>query len=230
MIRYNTLLMDADETLLDFRRSEGYALERTLKAHGVTMTTAIHDDYHAINGTLWKQLETGAITRERLKLERFERLFESVGLRGTDAAAFNAAYMETLGGTGFLLDGALELLQALSASFRICLITNGTASVQHTRLQHSGILPFLSDVFISEEIGADKPSEIFFERVLKALGDPDKSELLVIGDSLTSDIDGGNRIGIDTCWYNPFRAAHPAHITPTVQVASFDELRALLLA
>lgn len=229
-MRYKTLLMDADETLLDFRRSEGYALERTLAAHGVTMTADIHDAYHAINGELWKQLETGDITRASLKVERFERLFRLVGLVGTDAEAFNAAYMQTLGTTGFMLDGALPLLKDLSARYDVHLITNGTASVQHPRLQHSGMLPYLGSVFISEEIGADKPSEVFFEAVLHALGNPDRRELLVIGDSLTSDIDGGNRMGIDTCWYNPFGATYPAHLTPTMQVASFDELRRRLLA
>lgn len=229
-MRYKILLMDADETLLDFRRSEGYALERTLAAHGVTMTRDIHDAYHAINGELWKQLETGEITRAALKTERFERLFRLVGLDGTDPLAFNAAYMQTLGTTGFMLNGALELLQALSVRYTIHLITNGTASVQHPRLQHSGMLPYLGSVFISEEVGADKPSEAFFGAVLRALGDPDMRDLLVIGDSLTSDIDGGNRMGIDTCWYNPFGASHPAHIVPTMQVASFDELRRLLLA
>ncbi len=230
MPQYKILLMDADETLLDFRRSEGYALEHTLKDYGVTMTTEIHELYHAINGVLWKQLETGDITRAHLKTERFKRLFEAIGLSSADPAVFNERYMTTLGSTGFLLEGAEELLSELSGRFAVYLITNGTASVQHTRLENSGILPYLSGVYISEEVGADKPSEVFFERVLEALGNPDKRECLVIGDSLSSDIDGGNRVGIDTCWYDPSGLLPPAHIVPTVQVASYGELRRFLFA
>lgn len=226
-MKYTTLLMDADETLLDFCRSEGYALATTLASHGVAMTPAMQESYHAINATLWQQLERGEITRDRLKVERFERFLLSIGLQ-TDAAAFNAVYMAAIGEKGFVLEGATALLQTLSTRFRIAIITNGTASVQHTRLVDSGLLPFIDDLFISEEVGADKPSTIFFDRVLSALGNPDKSSLLIVGDSLTSDIRGGLLSGIDTCWYNPSHKSHPADITPTMQVGSYDELAAIL--
>lgn len=225
---YTILLMDADETLLDFRRSEGFALEHTLQSCGVAMTPAIHDAYHEINRVLWQQLERGEIARSALRTLRFERLFAQIGLQGVDADAFNTAYMQTLGGTGFLLPGALELLRDLHARFKVYLITNGTASVQHTRLAHSGMLPFLHGVFISEEVGADKPSERFFEHVLSSIGSPDKREVLVIGDSLTSDVEGGRRMGLDTCWYAPDPAASANGIEPMYRVASFDELRSLL--
>lgn len=224
---YKTLLLDADETLLDFCRSEGYALETTLHAHGVSMTPTMQDRYHEINRSLWEQLERGEITRERLKVERFERFLASIGLC-TDAAVFNTAYMSAIGEKGFVLEGAVELLQTLSKRFRICIITNGTASVQHTRLADSGLLPFVSDLFISEEIGADKPSPLFFDYVLSALGNPDKGELLIIGDSLTSDIRGGILAGIDTCWFNPYAKRCPEELTPTMQVRSFSELLSIL--
>ncbi|MBR5134675.1 MAG: YjjG family noncanonical pyrimidine nucleotidase, partial [Clostridia bacterium] len=217
MMPYTCLLMDADETLLDFRRSEGYALETTLASHGVTMTPAMHEAYHEINRLLWQQLEVGALTRSRLKVQRFEEFFAVIGLEGVDAAAFNEAYMTAIGEKGFMLDGALALLKDLSARYPVYIITNGTASVQHTRLADSGMLPFVKDVFISEEIGADKPSPLFFDHVLNAIGNPDKRELLVIGDSLTSDVRGGNMSGIDTCWYNPDGKTAPAEITPTMQ-------------
>jgi len=229
MKRYTMLLMDADETLLDFRRSEGYALETTLASHGVAMTPAMHDTYHEINRQLWQQLETGTLTRARLKVQRFEEFFKAIGVFGIDAAAFNDAYMAAIGTKGFMLDGALDLLKDLSARYPVYIITNGTASVQHTRLADSGMLPFVKDVFISEEVGADKPSPQFFDHVLNAVGNPDKSELLIIGDSPTSDIRGGNLSEIDTCWYNPFGIECPAHIVPTVRVSSFDDLRKLLL-
>ena len=225
---YSILLMDADETLLDFRKSEGFALQTALAGHGITMTADIHDRYHEINRVLWQRLERGEIERARLKVQRFEELFAYLGVAHLDAAAFNAEYMTILGTKGFMLDGALELLAELSQHYTVYIITNGSASVQHVRLADSGMLPFVKDVFISEEIGADKPSPAFFEPVLAAIGNPDKRELLVIGDSLTSDIRGGNNVGIDTCWYAPHGEEAPADITPTVTVRSYDELRKFL--
>ncbi len=225
---YTTLLMDADETLLDFRKSEGFALEATLREHGIAMTPAVHDRYHEINRVLWQQLERGEIERARLKEQRFEELFVWLGAEGIDAAAFNASYMQTLGTKGFLLEGALDLLKDLSEKYAVYIITNGSASVQHVRLADSGILPYVRGVFISEEVGADKPSVGFFDPVWHAIGAPDKRELLIIGDSLTSDIRGGINAGIDTCWYNPDGAAHPADIVPTATVHSYQELRQFL--
>ncbi len=228
-MKYTALLMDADETLLDFCRSEGFALSDTLAKHGITMTAEMQSAYHRINRLLWQQLERGEIVRERLKVQRFEELFETIGAVGMDAAAFNEQYMMTLGKRGFLLDGALELVKTLSQHYRICIITNGTASVQHTRLADSGLLPYVDGVFISQEIGADKPSPVFFDAVLSALGDPDKRELLVIGDSLTSDIRGGLLSGIDTCWYAPHGEMPPTDILPTYTVRSYTELLSMLV-
>ncbi len=227
-MKYTTLLLDADETLLDFCRSEGFALEATLAAHGIAMTPAMQNAYHEINRLLWQQLERGEILRERLKVQRFEELFESIGAVDIDAADFNEQYMQTLGTRGFLLEGALELVQTLSKRYRLCIVTNGTASVQHTRLADSGLLPYMEHVFISQEIGADKPSPVFFDAVLSALGHPDKAELLIIGDSLTSDIRGGILSGIDTCWFDPAKKQAPAELTLTYHVSNYQELCDLL--
>ncbi|MBE6763067.1 MAG: noncanonical pyrimidine nucleotidase, YjjG family [Ruminococcaceae bacterium] len=229
-MRYTTLLMDADETLLDFCRSEGFALSDTMEKHGITMTPEIQHTYHEINRLLWQQLERGEIVRSRLKVQRFEELFEAIGASHIDAASFNEQYMQTLGTRGFVLDGAVGLVKALSEHYRICIITNGTASVQHTRLADSGLLPYINGVFISQEIGADKPSVAFFDAVLAALGHPDKSELLIIGDSLTSDIRGGLLSGIDTCWFAPNGGEPPSDIAPLYTVRSYDELLSMLLA
>lgn len=227
MKRYEILLMDADETLLDFRRSEGYALETELKNVGVTMTSAIHDTYHEINRVLWQQLERGDITRDRLKVVRFEQLFAHIGLNGVDAAAFNTAYMQTLSTKGFMLEGAMDCLKALSGRYDVYIITNGSASVQHVRLADSGMLPFVKGVFISEEVGADKPSAVFFDRVCEQIGLDDRSKALVIGDSLTSDMLGGIRSGFDTCWYSP--TAQTTDLPVTYTVDSYEKLLALLL-
>ena len=136
--------------------------------------------------------------------------------------------MNILSTKGFMLDGALELLTELSKTYAIYIITNGSASVQHVRLADSGMLPLVRNVFISEEVGADKPSTVFFDRVLEAIGNPDKREILIIGDSLSSDIRGGINVGIDTCWYAPSGEIAPADTQPTVTVRSYDELRKFL--
>lgn len=225
---YTILLMDADETLLDFRRSEGFALETALERHGVAMTPAVHERYHEINRVLWQRLERGEIERKRLKVQRFEELFAELGVTHLNAAAFNAEYMNILGTKGVMLDGALDLLADLSKTYAIYIITNGSASVQHRRLADSGMLPFVREVFISEEVGADKPSLAYFEHVLQAIGNPDKRDLLVVGDSLTSDIRGGINAGIDTCWYAPDGGDAPEDLAPTVTVRSYEELRQFL--
>jgi len=226
---YTTLLMDADETLLDFCKSEAFALEATFLRYGLCYEPSVRERYHEINRVLWQQLERGEIARERLKVRRFEQLFEFCGITGVDAAGFNADYMRCLGTRGFMLPGALDLLQALSLRYEIYIITNGSASVQHTRLADSGMLPFVKQVFISEEIGADKPSPLFFDYVTDHVTCRDKKAMLVIGDSLTSDIRGGRLAGIDTCWYNPQGLSCDKKEMPTMQVASFEELRKILL-
>lgn len=229
MKRYTTLLMDADETLLDFERSEQFALFHTLKARlGVTLTEEMRLCYHRINATLWRKLERGELTRDRLRTLRFEEWFAACSLAADDAAAFNAEYMQAIGLKGYVLDGALELLEKLSKRYAIHIITNGTACVQHTRLADSGLLPFVDRVFISEEIGADKPSPAFFDYVLSTIGSPLKEEILIIGDSPTSDIRGGMLSGIDTCWFDPHGATLPADIVPTTRVSSYDDLLNLL--
>lgn len=229
MRQYTTLLMDADETLLDFERSEQFALSHTLKTRlGVTLTEEMRLCYHRINATLWRKLERGEITRERLRTARFEEWFAACSLLFDDAAVFNADYMQAIGLKGYILDGAIELLEKLSEHYAVHIITNGTACVQHTRLADSGLLPFVDRVFISEEVGADKPSPVFFDYVLSAIGSPRKEDVLIIGDSPTSDIRGGILSGIDTCWFDPHGATLPEGIVPTIRVSSYEELLNLL--
>ncbi len=227
-MRYSTLLMDADETLLDFCKSEAFALEATFAQYGLGYEPLVRERYHEINRVLWQQLERGEIRRERLKVKRFEDLFSLCGVAHVDASAFNADYMRTLGTRGFMLPGALSFLEDCAKQYDVYIITNGSASVQHTRLKDSGMLPFVRAVFISEEIGADKPSRAFFDYVLDHIRETDKSRLLVIGDSLTSDIRGGRQAGLDTCWYQPDVSCDSGDETPTMRAATYAELRKIL--
>ena len=201
MRRYRYLLLDLDNTLLDFDRAEETAFFAAFSASGLVADAAVYRRYSEINDGLWKRLERGELRRERLKDLRFELLFAACGLG--DAAAsrvVSADYFRFLGAQSFTLPGAETVCRALSAEYELHIITNGTAVIQHSRLAGCGLLPYFSGVYISEEVGAAKPSNAYFTHVLRALGAPDGRGCCVVGDSLTSDIDGANAAGLDAVW------------------------------
>ena len=150
-----------------------------------------------------------------------------LGVDVAQGAALNARYVENLGQQAILLPGAMELLETLSRRYKLAVATNGLTLVQRARLQKSGFLPLLSGVFISQEMGVQKPDKAYYEHIFSAFGDDAREKYLMIGDSLSADIAGGINAGIDTCWYHPAGAAENA-LLPTYTVASFEELLALL--
>ena len=200
-MRYDALLLDADNTLLDFSRAEREAFTATCAHFSLPPRADRCARYSAVNERYWKLLEQKQITRDRLVVRRFEELFAEEGL-SVDAAAFDRFYREQLGNYAFCIEGARELLQALYPLLPLYVVTNGVASIQYRRLKDSGLLPYLRRVFVSEELGADKPSPAFFEPVLHEVG-AERSRLLICGDSPSSDIRGGRLCGIDTCLFDP---------------------------
>lgn len=227
-MRYSTLLFDADETLFDFRRSETQALHAVFRSHGLPETDEFLDAYHRINNALWDRYNRGEIEKAEITGTRFVRLFAQFGipLDGTD---FNRLYLDKLAACGCLLPGALELCRDLhGAGYTLCIITNGVGDVQKRRFRESGLAPYVTDLFISEEIGAGKPKPAFFNYVLCRLAESDKHRILVIGDSLCADIAGGRAAGLDTCWYDFRQTNAPNDATYTVH--SYRELHTLLLA
>lgn len=227
MKRYTHLLFDADGTLLDFAAAERAALRDTLAGHGITVTPELAADYHAINDAIWKQIETGAFDRANLNAARFGRLAERHGFT-YDPVALGEEYFSNMAKNGQLIEGALVLCQELACNYTLAIVTNGTARVQHGRLDGTPLMETMSYCFISEEIGAEKPSPAFFDAVAAAIPGFDRATALVIGDSLSSDIAGGIAAGIDTVWYNPAAKSAPAGRIPTYTVADYGELRALL--
>ncbi|MEL7623673.1 MAG: YjjG family noncanonical pyrimidine nucleotidase [Clostridiales bacterium] len=229
---YDDVLFDADDTLFDFRQAEKEAFFAVFQQRGFTMEAADLQDYIRINESLWRELELGLIEKADLKVLRFTRFFEELSqspdkakadtgkaLLASDVWVFAEDYLTFLGQGSHLMPEALAVCQTLSRICRLSIITNGISRVQESRLAASAIKPYISGLFVSEAFGAAKPQPEFFNPVFRILGIDSpvkKKRTIICGDSLTSDMAGGIRAGIDTCWYAPsgdFAAAQGLPIT-----------------
>ena len=221
MNRFHTILFDADGTLLDFHRSEREALKDCLTAFAIPCDEEVISTYSRINDEHWKMLERGEITRGELYVRRFQVLLDTYGF-AADATEMHRTYIAALSTKSYLLDGAYDLCLQLRESCRLYIITNGNARVQHGRFDPCPLSPLFERSFISEEIGFDKPSKEYFDYVISEIPDFDPSDTLVVGDSLTSDIQGGINAGLATCWYNPVRKPVPDGMKIDFVVHDFD--------
>ncbi|MBO5939367.1 MAG: YjjG family noncanonical pyrimidine nucleotidase [Clostridia bacterium] len=228
--RYDTILFDADGTLLDFQRSEREALVEALSSFGIFADEEMIATYSKINDGLWKALERKEIEKEVLKYRRFELLFEVYGFH-CDAKEVAKAYMQALSEKGYPIIGAKELCEALFGRVRMYIVTNGVGFIQRERQKRSGLSSFFHGVFISEDVGYEKPDRRYFEAVASSIDGFSKESALIVGDSLSSDIRGGIGFGIDTCWYNPRGITAPEEMAKeiTYTVQSFDEIKQLIL-
>lgn len=222
------VLLDADDTLLDFSKSEREAIVTTLKEFDIPVTQKIVDRYVQINLHCWKLLETGRITRAYLDRLRFDMLFEEFGIAGKDTVAAGAAYRAHLTEKGYVIDGAIGFLKDISSKYRLFLVTNGTEPTQIVRLRTAGIDGFFEDKFYSEQIGCAKPYKGFFDYVFAHIKNFDKSRAVLIGDSLSSDILGANNAGITGIWFNPKGNVNDGVAVPDYTVSGYEELEALL--
>lgn len=221
---YKYLLFDADNTLLDFNGAEAQALRETMSLCPLGFTDEIHQRYHLINDLLWKKLEKGEITREKLRVERFKRLYDEFGMDGELYAAKTAdIYAVRLSEQGRMIDGAIDVLSHLSDKYSCYIITNGTYEIQVKRLSKTPIENYVKHCFISERLGFSKPSPIFFQKVVEYIGDTDLSRYLVIGDSMTSDIAGAVGAGMDSVLISPEN-----NDTPTYCISEIRELLSIL--
>lgn len=200
----NTILWDVDGTLLDFDAAERAAIRALFTEFNLgECTDAMIRRYSEINKRYWQRLERGEITKKEVLIGRFNEFFESEGIDCRAAEAFNAKYQLRLGDTIVFHDDSLELVKALRGKVKQYVVSNGTVEAQSKKLRLSGLGELMDGVFLSEHIGAEKPSMIFFDKVFEEISAEDKRSIMIVGDSLTSDIQGGNNAGIITCWYNP---------------------------
>ncbi|MBQ3063263.1 MAG: YjjG family noncanonical pyrimidine nucleotidase [Clostridia bacterium] len=223
MSRYKTVLFDADNTLFDFSRAELSAIAETLALFGIAPTAEHCARYSRINDEMWKRLERGEITKEALRVVRFVAFLEEIGARA-DVNAMADAYLTRLSVQTYTIAGATALVQMLAADCRLYIITNGIACVQKRRFAASPFVPYFKGLFISEEIGFEKPHPAFFAAVAAKIPDFDAKATLVVGDSLSSDMAGGVAAGLDTCWYNPKNTPNSKNLPITYTVRTLEEV------
>ena len=225
---YKFILFDLDHTLLDFDTAEDVALTQLLKEEGVEDIQAYKDYYVPMNKALWKYLEQKKITKQELVNTRFSRLFAHFGIE-KDGVYLAERYQFYLAQQGQVFSGAMELLDSLiDRGYELYAATNGITNIQTGRLAQSGLAPYFNQVFISEQLQTQKPDALFYEKIGQQIAGFDKEKTLMIGDSLTADIQGGNNAGIDTIWYNPHHLENKTQAQPTYEVESYQALLDLL--
>ncbi len=226
-MKYDWLLFDLDNTLLDFTKASDIAFREALLDFGFEDPGTYYASYKKINAKIWEAFENKEITAERLRSERFNRFFDKVGLTG-DGGAFNALYITKIIENTFLLNGATSMLDDLKASAKLAIITNGLKEAQRPRIKEAALNSYFQTIIVSDEIGFAKPDPAFFEFTFANIGQPNKDRVLVIGDSLNSDIKGGNRYGLDTCWFNPSKKLNQSEIKPKFEISQLSEIQNLV--
>ena len=225
MIRF--VFLDLDDTLLDFHLAERIAMKATFREMGVPDDDKTLARYSEINRSCWERLERGEWTRAEVLVGRFKLLFAEIGA-SADPEATQAMYEDKLCIGHHFLPGAEKLLDDLYGRYKLYITSNGTARVQDSRIASANIARYFDGIFISQRVGADKPSPAFFDKVFSEIDGFSRDEAIIVGDSLTSDIAGGINAGIRTCLYNPKSRQGRADLIPDYEIKSLDELIPLI--
>ena len=229
MAKYYCILFDADNTLLDFDAAESKALADTPRNFGIGPDAETVQTYRTINEELWRQLEKGQLRRDKLMAERFTRFLKAVDAAG-NGAEMNKFYLDQLSTHPDLAaPNVLDVLKELSEVATLAVVTNGFDRVQSRRVAESGMKDFIEEVFVSEKLDSEKPNRKIFDAALRSLGVENREHVLMVGDSLTSDIQGGINAGLDTCWYNPNHAENSGKVCPTYEISNLEELYPLVM-
>lgn len=221
------LFLDLDDTILDFQKAERIALQKTFADYSLEPTEAVIERYIQINLAYWKRLERKEVTRQQVVVGRFADLFAEQGIT-CDPLAVALCYEEHLSEGHYFLPGALEAVQSLSEKYKLYLASNGTAKVQAGRLKSADISRYFQKIFVSEELGVNKPDKEYFDRCAEWIPGFDPARAVMVGDSLTSDIQGGIHAGMRTVWINPRHRKPLAHITPDYEIEGIYQLEQLL--
>lgn len=223
------ILWDIDGTLLNFEEAEKAAINECFASHHMGECS---DDrlkrYSAINRKYWEALERGELTKPQVLVGRFQEFFEKEGLPVEAAESFNAEYQVRLGDTVVFCDNGYELVQKLKSQIKQAAVTNGTKTAQDKKLKNSKLDTLLDGIFISDVLGVEKPNIGFFEKVFEEMGNYEKEEVLIVGDSLTSDMQGGNNAGILCCWYNPKKLENTKGVHIDYEITNLWEIEKIL--
>ncbi len=222
-MKYPYLLFDADNTLFDFDKAERRAYANVCRTHGLAFSDSGYALYRQCNGELWHDFDRGLCTKEFLLVERFRRFLARSG-QSAQPEELNRTHLETIAGSAFLLPGALELCRTLAADHALYIITNGVEASQRSRFRLSPLVPYFKDMFISEAVGCGKPSRAYFDYVFQAVPGLTPENGLVIGDSLSSDIQGANNAGLDCCWFNPKGLPRPEDLRIDFEARTLEEI------
>lgn len=203
-----TILWDIDGTLLDFHAAEREAIKTLFEKFELgECTDEMIQRYSKVNRSYWERLERGEVTKSQVLVGRFEDFFASERLDTSIAPEFNKAYQLSLGDTIVFCDDSYNIVKSLKGKVKQYAVSNGTVVAQTKKLRLSGLGELFDGIFLSEDLGVEKPNVEFFENVFEEIGPINKNEVIIVGDSLTSDICGGNNAGILTCWYNPSKSS-----------------------
>ncbi|MEA3335018.1 MAG: YjjG family noncanonical pyrimidine nucleotidase [Chloroflexota bacterium] len=224
---YTWLLFDIDGTLFDYDRAESTALRLAFDESGMPFEPVYLNAYRTINGEIWQEFERGEITSQAIKSQRFARFFDAIGV-SFDPLAFGTTYLWCLAQQATLIDGAEETIRRLHDRYRLFLLTNGLKEVQRERLARSTLKDYFEGIVISDEVGVSKPDGRIFDIAFQLMGNPDRAEVLMIGDSTTSDMAGAVGYGIDTCWFNASGKPAPAGLPIDYEISNLSELPLLL--
>lgn len=228
-MKYTHILYDLDNTILDFNEASKLSFKSMMATYELDHIPDLYNVYKVINKQVWRELEEGKISQDALRAKRWDLFFGEIGVT-KDGNAANDLYLQNLVTHAQLIPGAIDVLQkGIDAGFSHTVVTNGLKEVQRIKIKKYSLAQYFDHIVISDEIGIAKPHKGFFDHVFELLNYPDKSKVLMVGDTLTSDIKGGADYGIDTCWYNYNRGSNDGKIIPTYTIDDISEIMPILL-
>lgn len=225
---FTTILLDVDGTLLDFNEAERLGVCAVMRAWDVEPTPYLIERYHQINQEFWKAFERGDIEKEEIFGNRYHRFFAAMG-KEVDGSAAEELYREQLDNCAILIDGAQDICAYLKdRNYDLYIVTNGVSHTQYSRLKLSGLEPYFTDVFVSEDAKSQKPQREYFDFCFSRIREKEPARMLIVGDSQTSDIRGGSNAGIATCWLNDGTQPRAAGIKADYEIKALKELKDFL--
>lgn len=220
---YAHILFDMDDTILDFQKAQFVSFKYVLEKLGIPFSLEAYHSYEEINHSLWRQFDEGILTKDAVQRERFTQFFNTMN-RNIDGNIANSIYQDSLANQTWLIPYAKETCMELSKTHTLSIVTNGVGATQKKRFLLSGIAPYFATIIISEDIGVAKPDRKFFDEASKLINCAEKDNILLVGDSLTSDIQGANNVGIDCCWFNPKGGALNRQLQITYTITDLRQL------